>query len=264
MKISIVYDNYLISTKLSQTIKAKDLVNCLNNFLSNKLNVNPKNKLTLISETQEKIDENESINIENSKDKKFYLSRKVVYKKKVKKELEPIEDLIMKVTEAKTKLKKRNTIHLKNLNARTWQERGDLFEQMRDNLNLFQSNMPGLQTRTAQLNQLTSILGRLMDQEGIIGNIQIQQGGNNNTITTSFGLQRNNQTRSIRPQQIIPDENLVKNLTEMGFAEDRSRRALALARNNISRATDLLINDELDYMPTENDNNSNYRNQEDK
>ena len=50
---------------------------------------------------------------------------------------------------------------------------------------------------------------------------------------------------------VVPDENLINNLKEMGFPEDQCRRALIHSRNNISRATDLLLSDGLDYLPSE-------------
>jgi uncharacterized UBP type Zn finger protein len=49
----------------------------------------------------------------------------------------------------------------------------------------------------------------------------------------------------------VPDENLLKNLKELGFPEDKCRTALIMSKNNITRATDILINDELDYMVDE-------------
>jgi len=42
---------------------------------------------------------------------------------------------------------------------------------------------------------------------------------------------------------IEPNENHVNSLKEMGFPEDRIRSALIRARNNINRATDILISE---------------------
>ncbi len=42
---------------------------------------------------------------------------------------------------------------------------------------------------------------------------------------------------------IEPNETHVNTLKEMGFPEDRIRTALIRARNNINRATEILINE---------------------
>ena len=95
---------------------------------------------------------------------------------------------------------------------------------MNNTVNSFNSNNLG--GRTAQLNQIQSLLRTLMEQPAEL----IPQA---------------------RPvtQNIVPDENLVNNLKEMGFPEDRCRRALIMSRNNINRATDMLLNDAMDYIP---------------
>ena len=58
--------------------------------------------------------------------------------------------------------------------------------------------------------------------------------------------QRNLQIQQIRQinrnnQPIEVDENLVNQLKDMGFTEDRARQALRQCRNNIERATEILL-----------------------
>ena len=58
------------------------------------------------------------------------------------------------------------------------------------------------------------------------------------------------------PQNVEPNENYVRELKDMGFPEDRARDALIRAGNDISRATDILLNGD------EEDNN-NHNDEED-
>ena len=56
---------------------------------------------------------------------------------------------------------------------------------------------------------------------------------------------------------IEPNENYVRDLKEMGFPEDRARQALITSRNNLSRATDILLNGDLEEAEGNNNNNNN-------
>lgn len=56
---------------------------------------------------------------------------------------------------------------------------------------------------------------------------------------------------------IEPNENYVRDLKEMGFPEDRARQALITSRNNLSRATDILLNGDLEEAEEGNNNNNN-------
>ena len=52
------------------------------------------------------------------------------------------------------------------------------------------------------------------------------------------------QIRNIQEGNIEANENLVNQLKDMGFAEDRARAALIRARNQVSIATDILLGEE--------------------
>ena len=113
------------------------------------------------------------------------------------KENEPIEDLIMKITGASTKLKSQtqNPENSYNILERLGRENpnlGFLFEMLQN-----------LEQRNLQIQQIRQI-------------------------------NRNN-------QPIEVDENLVNQLKDMGFTEDRARQALRQCRNNIERATEILL-----------------------
>ena len=53
-------------------------------------------------------------------------------------------------------------------------------------------------------------------------------------------MQNNNQNNNV---QVEADENLLRELQDMGFPEDRAREALVNSRNNINRATEMLLGD---------------------
>ena len=59
----------------------------------------------------------------------------------------------------------------------------------------------------------------------------------NNMIQIRIGNENNN--NPIEP--IEEDGNLLSNLLSMGFREDRARQALINTRNNINRATEILL-----------------------
>ena len=72
-------------------------------------------------------------------------------------------------------------------------------------------------------------LGRLMDLF-----VELNE---NNMIQIRIGNDHN--TNPIEP--VEADENLLSNLLSMGFPEDRARQALINSRNNINRATEMLL-----------------------
>ena len=79
-------------------------------------------------------------------------------------------------------------------------------------------------------------------------NQELQNGGN---LGRLLAMLQTLEERNLINIQIInqnnnniePNENHVNSLKEMGFPEDRIRSALIRARNNINRATDILINE---------------------
>ena len=79
-------------------------------------------------------------------------------------------------------------------------------------------------------------------------NQELQNGGN---LGRLLAMLQTLEERNLINIQIInqnnnniePNENHVNSLKEMGFPEDRIRSALIRARNNINRATDILISE---------------------
>ena len=81
-------------------------------------------------------------------------------------------------------------------------------------------------------------------------NILEQLSNESNSLERLLNLLQGLESRNIQfrinnqQQPLEPNENYVRELKDMGFPEERARDALIRARNNISRATDILLNDE--------------------
>ena len=129
----------------------------------------------------------------------------------------PMDELIQQATNAKNKIKPKH----KNVSG-SLIDRVSILEQMM-NSTVSNLNNPNIANRQAQLSEIQNLLRTLMEHPGEI-------------------------IRQQQPAQVVPDETLVNSLKDMGFPEDRCRQALIRARNNINRATDLLLNDELDLV----------------
>jgi hypothetical protein len=92
------------------------------------------------------------------------------------------------------------------------------------------------------LNILRPIIGNDVSEGEVIINSSSREHPGSIVISRNVGHLR---------APVAPDDSLVGSLMEMGFAEEQCRRALVLARNNISRATDFLLSGEMDYLPSE-------------
>lgn len=79
-------------------------------------------------------------------------------------------------------------------------------------------------------------------------NILEQLSNESNSLERLLNLLQGLESRNIQfrvnnqQQALEPNENYVRELKDMGFPEERARDALIRARNNISRATDILLN----------------------
>ena len=79
-------------------------------------------------------------------------------------------------------------------------------------------------------------------------NIFEQLSNESNSLERLLNLLQGLESRNIQfrinnqQQPLEPNENYVRELKDMGFPEERARDALIRARNNISRATDILLN----------------------
>ena len=189
MKIEIKYENEILKSYSKKPISIKDII--LN--IKRKLNIKKEEILLVFNSKNNEIYEETDLLVPKEKEKNQieYLNViKINNKKNIininnnnkPKENEPIEDLIMKITGASTKLKSQtqNPENSYNILERLGRENpnlGFLFEMLQN-----------LEQRNLQIQQIRQI-------------------------------NRNN-------QPIEVDENLVNQLKDMGFTEDRARQAL--------------------------------------
>jgi hypothetical protein len=204
MKIEIKYENEILKSYSKKPISIKDII--LN--IKRKLNIKKEEILLVFNSKNNEIYEETDLLVPKEKEKNQIECLNVIKinnKKNIininnnnkPKENEPIEDLIMKITGASTKLKSQtqNPENSYNILERLGRENpnlGFLFEMLQN-----------LEQRNLQIQQIRQI-------------------------------NRNN-------QPIEVDENLVNQLKDMGFTEDRARQALRQCRNNIERATEILL-----------------------
>ena len=217
MKIEIFYLNTKIITEINKNIQVKDLLNDIKKYLDSK-----DSNFVLLDSDQKKLKETDIISIDKTKNSlTFYLIKSSIKKNALinsdKKE-KPKEDLkmnqlIMKCTGAK------KALNIKNYGSANQQRLG-IFELMdnQNNQNEAGANNP---------------FERLINMLQILEEIEINNPG-----------ARDGQMRNNAP--VEADERSVRELQEMGFAEDRARQDLINARNDINRATELLLGEEGD------------------
>ena len=204
MKIEIKYENEILKSYSKKPISIKDII--LN--IKRKLNIKKEEILLVFNSKNNEIYEETDLLVPKEKEKNQIECLNVIKinnKKNIininnnnkPKENEPIEDLIMKVTGASTKLKSQT-------------------QNPEDSYNILER----LGRENPNLGFLFEMLQNLEQR-----NLQIQQ---------IRQINRNN-------QPIEVDENLVNQLKDMGFTEDRARQALRQCRNNIERATEILL-----------------------
>jgi len=157
-----------------------------------------------------------------------------------------IEDLIMKTTNAKAKIDTSIFKHTELSSAERLNLIDELINSSLENIMGEIPNAP-LQRNISQgsqnISQLLSILRPIIGSDMSEGDYVINRSrGPGSIIINRAGYSR---------APLAPDESLVNNLKEMGFPEEQCHRALVMGRNNISRATDLLLSGDLDYLPSE-------------
>jgi len=244
MKVNIIYYNLSISTQLNKGIQARDLISNLKSIQGLKQMFKTGDEVRLLDEKYNFIEDDEFIKVDKISDsqsknlpieKKFYLIVRNIFSEKTKIDtFEPkleINEMITKVTDAKNNLIKNKPSKKSSLGLGA-DSRIQLIQQLANNFSNL-PNIPGLQNRVNEINHFTNLLRSMINDELINGDVHVVNGSNR------------------VPQQIQPvvaDEQMLNQLKDMGFPEENCRRALVLARNNISRATDLLINDDLDYI----------------
>ena len=215
MKIEIYYLNTKISTEINKNIQVKDLINDLKKYLNS-----TDSNFALLDSDQKLLKETDTITNDKTKNSlTFYLIKSSIKKNALinsdKKE-KPKEDLkmnqlIMKCTGAK------RALNIKNYGSANRPGLG-IFNLI-DNPN--NQNDPGANNAFDRLINLLQLL-----EENEINNPGLRDGqmGDNASVEA--------------------DERSLRELQDMGFAEDRARQALINSRNDINRATELLLGEE--------------------
>ena len=206
MKIEINYMDTKLKTEISKNIKnikVKDLLQDIKNYF----NTN-ENNFILYNSDYCKLKESDSIPIPKETDKIIlYLTKSSIADNNLLDKKNNINDkmnisqLIMKCTGAKKPIEIKPYLQ---------QNRFGLLNLL-DNRN--EDDNP--------LNRLFNLLQELEDNNMIQVGIARPPNGNNNPVEA--------------------DESLLRQLQEMGFPEDRARQALINSRNNINRATEMLL-----------------------
>jgi hypothetical protein len=164
--------------------------------------------------------------------------------------IESIEELIMKVTGAKEKINKnRNVKKGRRIVDDDLGGEFDIFERI---LQSSQSDMNSMDRLNAIRNLLMSPLMSGMNSSNLNSNSNSDGNngigsniinGNSNIIYSSVNSSRNPFYFPRRRQTTVqPDLTLINNLKEMGFEEDRISRALIATGNDITSATEMLLN----------------------
>ena len=203
MKLNLCYDQYNLSSTITVPLTIKEILSSM----ESQLNL-PPSSYTVIDESNEILSESEIILPDITKTKNIYMLRKnpsLTHISKIITVHPLIEDLIMKVTDAKEKIQ--------ILPPKPELRSGFMYDQLSG----------------TNFDTLLSLLN-------------------------GYEYQSNNAEEE--EHNIEPNENHVKELKEMGFPEERARDALIRARNDISRATEILLGGE-------EDNNNNEENEND-
>ena len=214
MKIEINFLNTKLTTEIKKDIQVKDLLNDLKEYFDVK-----DSNFILFDNNHIELKDSDIISINKGNQLTFYLIKSSSNKNNLisletkDKSTEKLnkEQLIMSCTGAKKLLdvKKYAQLHPNN--------RFSILELF-DNRNNDQGG------ENNAFDRLLNILQVLEENNTII----YRQGPNNN----------NNNT------QIEADENALRELQDMGFPEDRARQALINSRNDINRATELLLGED--------------------
>ena len=209
MKIEIFFQNSKLTTEIKKDVEGKDLIYELKQYLES----NDSNFVLFDSEYNQ-LKDTDTISTKNQKHSTLYLIKPSVNKnnlnnlskKETLNENLNINQLIMKCTGAKKALEKA---------APTQQNRVNLLELIGDRNN----------------DQGRDYFERLINLIEIFD-------GNNQIIIRGGPNSNNNNT------QIEADEQSLRELQDMGFPEDRARQALINSRNDINRATELLLGED--------------------
>ena len=243
---------YIEPKKIRTTVQ--DLIKCL----KTKLNTSNEEDLILMEKKPSNIDvyiyldNNCELDLENNNDIYEYILisiRSLHSEEKTKSD--SIEKLIMQVTNAKEIIQPPKTQKKKRMYA------DHNIEYLEQIFSVGNFPMSSLRFRNEIVNlinnpfmnegNVTSFLPSLNNNPIIqsnASNVNISNNGDTNVnLTSSIIPNSNANVRNIRPPLIEANATYVQNLVDMGFPEDRAKRALVASRNNLNHATEMILND---------------------
>jgi len=208
MKIEIYFLNSKLTTEIEKDIKVHELLSDLKNYFKMK-----DANFILFDSNKKQLNDSEIISIQKNATLSFYLIKSNLFIMPKNDNTEkinpgtPINELIMKTTGAKKPLEKKTNIEHRGFNFL------EFFDRNNNNNN---NENNGQRNEEDSFDRLINII-QFFNESGI---------------------------RPIRTQNNAPveaDEKALRELQDMGFAEDRARQALINARNDINRATEILL-----------------------
>ena len=206
MKLEIYFLNTKLTTEIKKDVTVKDLLNDIKGYL----NTSEQNFI-LFDKNHIQLKESDIISIKKEKESILYLAKSSPNKNSLANrqlnpnlpgKLKPTE-LIMKCTNANKCLELKNVIPNNRFNL----------------LDIFENRNNGPVGENRGLDRLLNILQVLEE---------------NNMAVRIEPINDNN-------EPVEADEKSLRELQDMGFPEDRARHALINSRNDINRATELLL-----------------------
>ena len=204
MKIDIYFLNTKITTEIKKDIQVKDLIYNIKQYLTSD-NTN----YILFDDKYNQLKETDTISTKQNNQLTFYLIKSVkniITNSEKKDNNIKMNELIMRCTGAKKPLVK----------PPPPSRLGGLLEII-DNRNNNPNNGPG---RDNAFERLINILQAFEDYNQFGRNEPLNNNNNN---------------------PVEADEGVLRELQEMGFPEDRAREALINSRNDVNRATEILL-----------------------
>lgn len=189
---------------------------------------------------------------------------------------EEVGDLIRQVTGGKEKIKIDSIDKKKRISDIFNDESGDLIlhalmgdfqstsssnnnQNQNERLNNFRNIFfpPRHSTTTSTTNTTTSTNNNQRELQNRLLQSLLRFGIRPGQVSSSSNHRRHH----LSHHPIVPNQQKINQLLEMGFAEDRARRALIMSRNNLESAVEIIANDQdLGFEENNNNNNSNNNN----
>ena len=235
--------------------KIKTTVKDFLTYLKPQLNSSPKEELILIEKKSKIIDKHTflddytELDLEDTTNSSEYIIISIqCLPEEENTKADEIEKLIMLVTNAKDQLKPVMSQKKKISKSDRYSQflksiYGDVnfpITSQRHNRGIFDIRD---EVDSLLLNPNDYISNLSYNQSNVPNSINNNSGNLNVNIPNNNIPNSNNQVRPLQPTSIEPNPSYIQNLINMGFPEDRAKRALIASRNNLNHATEMILND---------------------